>query len=457
MVDSSAATASPQGKATSEPTGAAKRVKRHSPEPWEVRDTYDADDPIAQAVEKYFYSVMGLRDSFGVLASKAEIDAEEALADWQGFVESIDRSEEDHRRRLGARRFPFDAPPVKQPVYLAMLRRHLVSASLSESMAHMMHLVLIARYDAFLADLLRATFKKKPELLRRSERSISWADVADLSDKNAIRALIIEREVDAFLHKGHIEQLDDLASRLAIETLKKFDELPQFVEITERRNLLAHTGGRVSLQYLRQCQRYGIRPEVKPGDEINVTYEYFTDACNTMLVIGVKLAQILWRVILGKNRDSLSAPDNYLAQVTYTLLAYEEWELAQVMLKFATELRQFSSDQRELVFTVNLAQTFKWLGNMSACRRILEPVEWESKDIAFQISHAVLLDDFDSAGELMNTAASTRQVARSAFDHWPIYREFRKTTQFREAYEQTFGEWTDPGEALINYRRKGRS
>jgi hypothetical protein len=424
--------------------GVKVRHPRHEPEEWEIGDTYPVDSPLCGAVNHFFYAVLALRDNFRKVTAGLDLDAEKAKRDWDAFLAQEPQVKETAGRRTGDRRFAFDAHPVKQPPYLFALRRHYETAHLAEMTSYSMLLSLVAQYDAFLGQLLRCLFAVQPQLLRRSEKVFTWSEVVDLPEISAVQSLVVEREVESLLKQGHVDQLTELERRLGIDTLKKFGELGDLVEIVERRNLVAHTGSKISIQYVRQCAKYNITPGGEPGDVLVIDHEYFMHACNTMITVGVKLAQTVWRHVVGNNKDSLEFPDSHLAYITYTLLVHEDWELAQKLLKFATELKKLSSDQRKYVFLVNYAQTFKWLGNNNSCAEILQPHEWGTLDIAFRISSAVLKDDFDEAGELMQYAATTGQVARTAFEHWPIYREFRKSPQFANSYQKAYGtDWVD--------------
>ena len=416
------------------------RHPRHEPEPWEIGDTYPINSDLCRAVNFFLYAVLGLRDNFRKVTAGLDLEAEKARADWDKFLKNQPRVNETAGRSTGDRRFAFDAHPVKQPPYLLALRRHYESAHTAEIMSYTMLLSLIAQYDAFVGQLLRCLLAEQPELLKRSEKPLVWSDIADLPSLDEVRSLVVEREVENLLKQGHVDQLADLERRLSIETLRKFDELGDLVEIAERRNLVAHTGSHISIQYVRQCQKFRVKPAGRPGQVIVVDNEYFAHACNTIITVGVKLAQTVWRHVLGKNKDALVNPDSHLAYMTYTLLVHEDWLLAQKLLRYATDLKIYSSDQRKYVFVVNYAQTFKWLSNQQSCAEIIDPIEWGALDIAFRISAAVLRDHFDEAGELMENAAYTRQVARSAFEHWPIYREFRKTPQFAAAYQKAYHE-----------------
>lgn len=238
------------------------------------------------------------------------------------------------------------------------------------------------------------------------------------------------------IHETRVGQWKWLANRLNLPDVNiAGEDHDAFIEIAERRNLFAHTGGRVSARYISACWPDLSKAPAK-GSYLSTTLEYFTRACETMIRVAVKLTQTTWRSIGG--RLELPAADRDLAQITYIFLASEEWQLAQTLLKYAGTVKH-SSEQHQLVFLLNHAQTFKWQGNQQACDSLLSKTEWASRDVAFQLSKAVLTDQFDEAAELMRYAGSSKQVQRSAFDHWPIYRRFRETPQYRDTYQDIYG------------------
>jgi hypothetical protein len=261
----------------------------------------------------------------------------------------------------------------------------------------------------------------------------------------AVRALYIERSVEHLLHDTRAGQMFTIKKRYNIPDEHVIDEQlkSDFFELMERRNLLAHTGGRVSQAYVRACKSSRMFSNVKVGDIITVDHDYLSAACDTIIKVAVIAATKAWRACMA---GEAAKADNCLAFITYSFLTFEEWRLAQELLRFATKLKP-SSEQRLLVFTINYAQTFKWLDQEDECLRVLAQQQWEAKDDAFQLSYAVLIDDFDQAADLMRQMRdSPRKVQRSAFEHWPIYRQFRLTEQYAAAYREMWGSDPPPAE-----------
>lgn len=119
---------------------------------------------------------------------------------------------------------------------------------------------------------------------------------------------IIEKEVETVLRNSHVEQFDWLESKFGIPLRKGLDSWPTFVETTERRNLLVHTGGIVSSQYIKNCKEHKVAfgNDLKPGSELHVDAEYVAKAYFCIFEIGVKLAHVLWRKLDSNTRVLLT-------------------------------------------------------------------------------------------------------------------------------------------------------
>jgi len=115
-------------------------------------------------------------------------------------------------------------------------------------------------YDAYLGKLLRGMFQSKPEILDSSDRKLSYKDLVTHASIDTARNYIIEKEVETVLRKSHAEQFEWLETKLGIPLRKGLDAWKDFIEITERRNLLVHTDGIVSSQYLAVCREHSVVP-----------------------------------------------------------------------------------------------------------------------------------------------------------------------------------------------------
>ena len=95
------------------------------------------------------------------------------------------------------------------------------------------------------------------------------------------------------------------------------------------------------------------------------------------------------------------------------------------------------SEKIELNLLLNLAQSYKWLGNHKECAEILKNIDWSAKDIIFRLAEAVLSEKWDQSLELMKLLGNDK-VWRTNYREWPIFQEFIKRSEFLNTYKEIF-------------------
>jgi hypothetical protein len=93
----------------------------------------------------------------------------------------------------------------------------------------------------------------------------------------------------------------------------------EFIEITQRRNLLVHCKGCVSEQYIQKCKDVGINQLPCKGDNLTVDENYFNKAYYIFYVMGVLLSQVVTRHLLRKE-NVLGEIDNLELLKTQNLI-----------------------------------------------------------------------------------------------------------------------------------------
>ena len=219
------------------------------------------------------------------------------------------------------------------------------------------------------------------------------------------------------------------------------EQWPDFVELTERRNLFVHARGIVSRQYLDVCRRHRVRgrEEMKLGKKLHVTPEYFANAHGCVLEVGVMLGQVLWRKMFP---DYLLDADKHLNRVCYELLEEGRYDLAATLLDFAAcTLKKFGSEEYRRMMVVNRAQAYKWLEEGEKCKSIMQSEDWSASQDSFKLADSVLKDDLEATTQMMRRIGATDEVVtKESYRHWPLFREIRKQEEFRKTYEKIFGE-----------------
>jgi hypothetical protein len=321
-------------------------------------------------------------------------------------------------------------------------QRRIEKADLAEVLVPRGLLVaMVSQFDAFVGGLIRQLFRARPKMLDASGKQLTFAQLSDFGSIEAAREYIVEKEIEGMLRDSHGDLFDRLESMFKIELRKGLPAWPVFIELTERRNLFVHTNGMVSRQYLDVCGKHSCQVPVEAsiGKPVPLPREYFSTGCDCLLEIGVKLGQVLWRKVVP---TAVKNADENLVKITYTLLTEGRYQLARVLLDFATEtLKNHSSELVRLTFVINRAQTYKWTGLPDKCGEILGAEDWTATEVKFRLGHAVLRDDFEEACRLV------RQIGKGdvaldthAYREWPLFRELRKSPTFAALFEEMFGE-----------------
>jgi len=394
-----------------------------------ITDAIDEPHPVADALSIFISEATSLRDVLEPLLHMVEEQYVTAKVNYSRLREALDTDAPE--ARVGRRRPRHDMPPSKQTRYLRARRTFDDSLFAQRNVPHLFLLGLMSEYDAFLARLIRALFDIKSDLARSIDRALSISDLAGLTSIEDAVSFIIEKEVETTLRGSREEQLAWFERRFGL-TLRAFEVLPQFIEISERRNIVAHNAGIVTNRYLASCKR----SDLSPGEEIGIDVQYLRQAYDVMVEVAVGLAMTVWRKV---RPDELELSDKVLSRICYTLLVFEEFELAKSLLTFAVGLPRHSSEHERRKMVVNLAQSYKWLGDEEGCREILSKDDWTASEDAFMLANRVLEENFQDAVRLMLLVAQNGDVPEAAFRDWPLFRQFRESPLFPQAFEEAFG------------------
>jgi hypothetical protein len=298
---------------------------------------------------------------------------------------------------------------------------------------------LVSLFDAYLARLIRTLFTVKPEILNGSEKNIKFSDLMDYDSLDDAQEHIVSQEIESILRDSHTEQFKWLESKLGIP-LRDLDAWKVFIEVTERRNLFVHSDGIVNKQYLSVCKSngYQLGENLNIGDRLDVPPDYYKTACDCIAEIGVKLAQVTWRKMIPEEEGNA---DDSLISVTYGFLLSRDYELASTLCKLC-DIPAINNSTIEHTYYLKLNQAIalKGLDEDKKMSSLLESVEWSVLAEKFQLAVAVLKEDWAVASQLMVKIGDKGDINRHYYHEWPLFRWFRRTEEFKEAYENVFGE-----------------
>ena len=395
----------------------------------------DVRHPIAIALEDHLAQLRSLRANYPLARQALEPAYVAARREYEQF--KLQQKQADVSSRPSGDGGPRHAMPLsKTTAFHHIIRDHQNAKRGLELLSQGLLLQFVAQYDAFLGRLVRELFVLRPELPRGIKREVAFTSLDGLGTVQEVRDQLVEDEISHVLYKGHAEQLVWLEKQLNMRLHSDPELIGRFVEITQRRHLYAHTNGVVTNQYLTACQAHNFPTALTVGEVLVSDDDYVEFAYRTLYEIAVKLSHVTWRKVAPSER---AQADEALSRICYSLLVFEEFELARTLLTFAVHLPEHSDDRARRTFIVNLAQSHKWLDQQSECLAVLDQEDWSACEDAFNLARAVLKDDYEHAKHLMLTVALHNDIERAAFEDWPLFRKFRATTEFADAYAQLYG------------------
>ena len=325
-------------------------------------------------------------------------------------------------------------------------RHRLLTSSFKESLIFtdllpkMTLVSLVSVFDAYLSRLIRTLFAVQPEILNGSDKQLTFSQLSEFETLNDAKDHMVDCEIESLLRDNHSKQFDWLEKKLGVKLRKDLPSWGDFIEITERRNLLVHADGVVNKQYLTTCKNNNSKVDesVSIGDRLSVDPDYYENACDCIAEIGVKLNQVMWRKLLPTDCENA---DSSIISVSYDLLVREHHRLAEVILRFATcPPFKCSSSENALYLKVNLAIALKSQEKNEECKQLIDSVDWSALSDMFKLASYVLTDNYEDASETMKRIGKSSRPTKSEYTNWPLFKWFRKTEQFKTAYEDVFGE-----------------
>lgn len=300
---------------------------------------------------------------------------------------------------------------------------------------------LVSQYDNLIGQLVHFIYDINPNLLNESNSQISYKELFAFHDIDAIKNNIIQGKIETILRKSHEEQIDDLQKLSGVKNLKGVSFWKDFIEVTQRRNLLVHCKGCVSDQYIKVCKNAGMTSLPSKGDYLSVDEYYFNRAYFVFYTMGVLLSQVLTRQLL-ENEKLVGEIDTVLTNIIYETLEDGEYDLTIELSNFALgKDTEHACRLDEVYFVLNFAQAYKWQGNQQKCNEILSNFDFSAMTPDILVAKFALEDDVNEVVKQMKKVGDDSKImTKIAYASWVIFKDMRERKEFKETYKEIFGE-----------------
>lgn len=219
-------------------------------------------------------------------------------------------------------------------------------------------LSLVATFDSLIGDAVRTLIALKPERLQNSDKTVTYRELFEIGDLEKARQAFIETEVDKLLRGSHEEQVEYLEKLIDTKIKSHYSRWPNFVEVFERRNRVAHASGTVNEEYIARCKSIGFPTEgMETGKTLRLNPKYLHKSVDVLTEFGVTLSFVAWKKLAGESENDAF---EYLNSVCYEMIGAGRYQLAVWLLDFALHKQpRPRSDVTVRRMFINLANCYK--------------------------------------------------------------------------------------------------
>lgn len=300
----------------------------------------------------------------------------------------------------------------------------------------------ITHLDTFLAETLKDIYTTIPELLSVNDKNsptgknINYSKIMTFKSIDDVKDFIIEQEVEELLRSSITNFFEYLEKRSNLKLINIIPRWGELIEIDERRNILVHSDGIVSEQYINVCKKNSSLPSnIKKGDHIYIDREYINCAYSCLTETAIIISQLTRRKL---QPNDLFSSDEDFERVTFALLEEKEYQMAKNVLDFGqVHLNKHASEEFRLNILINKAIACKFSNNNIECQKLLDSEDWTAKDDIYKLAVSILKEEYKKASQLMLTIHSSK-LSKEVYQEWPLFLEFRYTKEFLEAYKKLF-------------------
>lgn len=332
-----------------------------------------------------------------------------------------------------------EKPDLTKLMNLLTSFRSIADNSSSKTITKSLFLNIFSEFDSFLNTLLVFIFTNKSEKLSESEKNYTVSEILKYDSIEEFKIGIINKEVEDIIRKSYIEQFKVYENKFNISSLKKFNNWPLFVEITQRRNIIMHCNGKVNDQYYNNCTNHCCNiSDTELNDVLEVDYDYLIMSINIIHEVGILLLHTLWRKLFPKQ---LVEADEALNSYIFDLLSSKEYEMATIFGAFACNQVKHSDEVSKYFYIINYCIALKKLDKMVEVDKIIRKYDWSNVQKEFLLAKLILCDELKLIPDVMKKIGTEGEYfSRETYCTFPIFSFIESNEEFKNAYTEIFEE-----------------
>lgn len=306
-------------------------------------------------------------------------------------------------------------------------------------------LSLVSTYDFLFAELCRFLMKQNPSKYEGSEKLYSVSEILKIGSIDQIIEKVIDDEIDSLMNKSHDDQIKFFEENFHIPKIRDHDIYPEFIELFQRRNLIAHGDLIVNERYINGCANAGCVDLPEIGSRLDVNADYIEKSialCYEMLVL---MAFNVWR---KRRKDEAEKCFTEFLNITFELLKDDQPKLSIKFIDYALSLKDGAFSQFvKQAFVINRAIAMRMQGQPVSEEDLKERADFSSSSPLVRLCLSSVLGKVDEAVRCIEPAVITDGLNVSMIRSWPAFQWVRTENEFAAKVEEVFGQ---PANASIS-------
>ena len=281
-------------------------------------------------------------------------------------------------------------------------------------------LSVVATFDTLIVDVMAKMLRLQSEWLEKSERSLS---VSRLAKANSIEELINEQiaeELYQFSRGSHSEQASYIRRNFGIDIPKHWKRWPDYIEIFERRNLVAHGEANFNARYASICTREGHKGSDKLiGEEVRLSKSYLNQSLEVLMEFAVLLSFSLFRKFVAEKEEEAFTNLN---EAAFKLIQHQQYVVAERICAYALSLEKTKiTEEARLMLLVNRASALRHIGMHEDAKRLLDENDWSATSDIFKVCVSSVRGDVDQFVSLLAPLKSAGKLDSYSILNWPCF------------------------------------
>jgi len=298
-------------------------------------------------------------------------------------------------------------------------------------------LSIVATFDTLMIDVLSKLLRLQTDWLERSDRTISLGRLSKATNLEEIIGEQLSEEMYQFSRGSHSDQVDYIKKNFGVDIVRDWKRWPDYVEIFERRNLVAHGEPSFNKRYVSICQKAGHKGcDDILGSEIKITREYLKQSLDILIEFSVLLSFSLFRKFVKENEDQAFTNLN---EAVFKLIKGGHHLVAERISKYALDLQKVKiTSETRLMLLVNQASALRHLERVDEARKVLDANDWSAVSDIFKICVAAVRGDVNEFIKYMKYLKLSGGLRPELLLEWPCFSFMLNDVNAREAISEEF-------------------